>query len=388
MINTGNKIHSFLHSEIAPGILLLFSAVVALLIANSPLSVFYNSVLQTNILGLSLQLWVNDGLMAIFFFYVGLEIKKELLVGHLSSPKKAALPVAAAIGGMVIPAALYAIFNYSDPVGIKGWGVPMATDIAFAIGLLTLFGKRVPTSLKVFLLAIAIVDDLGAILVIAFFYTSEIRGAGLGIAAGAIGVAMLFRYAGVRSFITYTIIGSVVWLGFLYSGVHATVAGVLLGLLTPLKYPVQKGSNNNFSPIEDLLTKLHPWTGFAIMPIFALANSGVNLRGVDLISIVSHPVHIGIVCGLFIGKPLGVLLFSALAYRFNLATLPQDLKWPQIFAVGCFAGIGFTMSLFISSLALPTELDVYAKVGIMTASILSGVVGSILFKFTLKKGIT
>lgn len=379
-----NGIKEFLKVESSSGIVLGTAAVLAFIIANSSLSSLYFSVLDLNIFGLTLRYWINDGLMAIFFFVVGLEIKKELVLGHLNSPKKAALPMAAAIGGVLFPAAIYLAFNQTPPSS-NGWGIPMATDIAFALGVLALFGKKVPLSLKIFLLAVAIVDDLAAILVIAFFYTGAIKGAGLGIAALALGAAAMLRFSGVKNYFYYVLIGSIVWVGFLYSGVHATIAGVLLGLLTPTKFPTDKNTNNTYSPLEDLVHKVHPWVSFAIMPIFAFANAGVNLTGVDFTEVIISPVSLGIILGLLIGKPLGVFLVSYLAVSFKLASLPKGLNWGHILGVGFLAGIGFTMSLFISSLALPAELEINSKTGIIFGSILSGLIGSFILKLFIKK---
>lgn len=374
------NLQKFVKMESSSGILLGISAILAFLLANSPLSSLYFSAFDTKILGLSLSYWINDGLMAIFFFVIGLEIKKELVLGHLSSPKKAALPIAAALGGMIFPALFYILINPSGPAS-NGWGIPMATDIAFAVGVLALFGSRIPLVLKVFLLTVAIVDDLGAILVIAFFYTSEIKGAGLGLAAVALGLATLMRFAGVRTYLPYVVTGTVVWVGFLYSGVHATIAGVLLGLMTPTKYPVEKGSLDTFSPLDDLVHKLHPWVSFAIMPIFAFANAGVSLQGMQITEVIMNPISLGIIVGLFIGKPVGIILFSYLSVLTGFAQLPEGLKWKQIISIGFVSGIGFTMSLFISGLAMSSELEVYSKIGIIIASILSGIAGSILLWF-------
>ncbi len=378
-----NCFKTFLKVESSSGIVLGITAVLAFFVANSALSGWYFSALSSKILGLTLHHWINDGLMAIFFFLVGLEIKKELVLGHLSSPKKASLPIAAAIGGMLFPALIYAFINPSPPAA-NGWGIPMATDIAFAIGVLALFGKRIPLALKVFLLAVAIVDDLGAILMIAFFYTSEIKGAGLGVAALALGMATLLRYAGVRKYRVYILLGIIVWAGFLYSGVHATIAGVLLGLLTPTKFPKDPGSPDSYSPLEDLVHTLHPWVGFGIMPVFAFANSGIDLRGVNLFEVATNPISMGIVCGLLIGKPLGIFLLSFMLVKAKLATLPLGLTWKHIIAVGLISGIGFTMSLFISGLALSTELEIYSKTGIILGSIISGIVGSLAMQWVLQ----
>jgi Na+:H+ antiporter, NhaA family len=379
-----NRFRDFFESESSSGLLLGTTALLAFLVANSNLSNFYFSTLGTKVFGLTLKYWINDGLMAIFFFVIGLEIKKELVLGHLSSPQKASFPLLAAIGGMIIPAIIYSLMNPSSPAS-NGWGIPMATDIAFAVGILTLFGRRLPLALKVFLLAVAIVDDLGAILVIAFFYTSKINGAGLALAAAALGGTALLRFSGVKNYFVYVLVGSVVWAGFLYSGIHATIAGVLLGLLTPTKFSIGKASSQSYSPLEDLVHSLHPWVNFGIMPIFAFANAGVDLRGVNFLEVALNPISAGVVVGLFVGKPLGIFGVSYLFSKLKIIALPESVRWGQIVGVGFLAGIGFTMSLFISSLALPTDLEIFSKTGILLGSILSGISGFLILKFGLDR---
>lgn len=366
----------FMKMEASSGILLAACAVIAMFLANSPWSKEYFDILNFKILNLTLQLWINDALMAIFFFVIGMEIKKEIVAGELSSAKKAALPVAAAFGGMIFPALIYVYFNPEYP-NVKGWGIPMATDIAFALGVLTMFGKRIPLSLKIFLLAIAIVDDLGAILVIAFFYTKEIHGYGLGIAAIFFGIMALIKTAGVKPYWIYTLLGAIAWLGFLVSGVHATIAGVLIGLLTPLRYRISKTQVATYSPLEELVHLLHPWVSFGIMPIFALANAGIAFDGANLATLLDNPILIGVSVGLIVGKPLGVFLFSYIAVKLKLAKLPTGLDWRNVFAVGLLAGIGFTMSLFISGLALYPDQEIYSKSGIVLGSIVSAALGSV-----------
>ncbi|MCO5143848.1 MAG: Na+/H+ antiporter NhaA, partial [Oligoflexia bacterium] len=269
-------LESFVKTEASSGIILAICTIIALVLANSPVSEQYHSFLHIKILGLSIHHWINDGLMALFFFVVGMEIKRELLIGELSTPKQAALPIVAAIGGMVGPALIYYILNPEYP-NVKGWGIPMATDIAFAVGVLSFFGKRVPFPLKIFLLALAIVDDLGAVLVIAFFYSKGISGPYLGFAALAIGAMVLIKRVGIRNYAVYWVIGAIVWFMVLKSGVHATIAGVLIGLLTPLEYPREKGSKETYSPLQDMIHHLHPYVSYGIMPIFALSNAGVTL---------------------------------------------------------------------------------------------------------------
>ncbi len=313
---------------------------------------------------------------------MGLEIKKELVLGHLSTPQKASFPLVAALGGMALPALIYFSLNPSGP-GANGWGIPMATDIAFALGVLALFGKHIPIALKVFLLAVAIVDDLGAILIIAFFYTTEIHGTGLAVAAAGLGGAALFKYAGFRNYLIYVLLGVVVWLGFLNSGVHATIAGVLLGLLTPTRFPTDKGGKDFYSPLEDLVHKIHPWVGFGIMPLFAFANAGLDLREVQVLDVATHSISLGIIFGLLIGKPLGVVGFSFLFEKLGWVRLTSGVRWSHILGVGFLAGIGFTMSLFISGLALTEDQEVFSKFAIVVGSILSGMIGAGVLKLSL-----
>lgn len=372
------KLQQFSALESAAGILLVLSTVVAMILANSAAQELYFHCLHVKILGLSVHHWVNDGLMTIFFFMIGMEIKKEIMVGELAQPKKAALPIAAAIGGMLVPALIYVAFNPLDP-NRRGWGIPMATDIAFALGALTFFGKRVPLPLKVFLLALAIIDDLGAVIVIALFYTSQIVGPYLGLAAIGLGAIALLKRVGVRHYWIYVTLGAVVWFGVLKSGVHATVAGVLVGLLTPLAFP-KYGKAETYSPLDDLVHTLHPWVNFAIMPIFALCNAGIALAGVEMLSILKNPIHQGVLLGLAVGKPVGILLISFIVVRMGLARLPARVGWMELLGVGLLAGIGFTMALFISGLALYPEQEIYSKTAILLASMISAVAGMVVLK--------
>lgn len=423
-----SPVESFFAMETASGILLMITTIVAMIWANSPFYHSYEMMLELPVgikLGgidvtKSLHHWVNDGIMVIFFFVVGLEIKRELIVGELSSPRKAALPMFAALGGMIAPALIYTFFNHSG-IGASGWGIPMATDIAFAVGILTLMSRKVPLSLKIFLLALAIVDDLGAVLVIALFYTSEIMASALGVAAAAIFATLFIKYAGIRKLMIYWVLGVIVWFAVLKSGVHATVAGVILGLMTPvspfynlktipdkfrqLVDRISSGissantqytqlSNETFhdiesleeivvesrSPLDRLIHMLHPWVSYAIMPLFALFNAGVHISGdFTISSFVSQPIALGVIFGLVIGKPVGVLLFSWLAVKFNLAQLPSGVTWFHMTAVGFLAGIGFTMALFVGHLALKVpEVEIYSKLGILVASVISGIIGVIL----------
>ena len=424
-------IQEFLHQEASGGILLIIATVIALAWANSPFAESYHHLWHTYLsidlggIGLkySLHHWINDGLMVIFFFVVGLEIKRELLVGELSSVKKAALPIAAALGGMIFPALIYTIFNLGTE-GASGWGIPMATDIAFVVGILALLGKRVPLALKIFILALAIVDDLGAVLVIAIFYTSNISFTSLLIAGGFLVLLIAMNRMGVRNLLIYTLVGVGLWLAFLKSGVHATVAGVLLAFTIPVSSRIntkkfknetesllkdfdnagEHGDNvltnsdrlsiidqieNNcekiLTPLQRFEHGLHPWVSFFIMPVFALANAGVTI-GSGLTSAITHPVSIGIILGLFLGKQIGIFSFSYLAVKLKLASEPEGVSWKKIYAASVLAGIGFTMSLFIANLAFNSpELLNISKVGILAGSLLSGVVGFIILKSALSK---
>lgn len=415
----------FFAKEASGSILLLACTAAALIWANSPFGESYHHLWETEIgfevghfsLSMSLHHWINDALMAVFFFVIGLEIKREILVGELASFRKAALPLFAAVGGMVVPALLYTAFNAGTPA-IVGWGVPMATDIAFALGVLSLLGSGVPNGLKVFLAALAIVDDLGAVLVIAIFYTAELDVAALG--AGAIFLFAMFfaNRVGVRYPLVYAALGIGLWLAVLQSGVHATIAGVLAAMAIPAWRRIDprefadRGRSlldtfeRDIAPAADRLTTdqtdavsslevaceavetplsrlehtLLPWVAFFIMPVFALSNAGVEIGGSFLQSL-AGPVSLGIVAGLVIGKQVGVALFAWLAVRIGMASLPTGATWKQLYGVACLCGIGFTMSLFIANLAFPdaATLDV-AKTGILVASLISGVWGFVLLK--------
>ena len=424
-------IQEFLHKEASGGILLIICTIVALIWANSPFADSYHHLWHTYLsidlggLGLnySLHHWINDGLMVIFFFVVGLEIKRELLVGELSSVKKASLPIAAALGGMIFPAFIYTIFNMRSE-GSSGWGIPMATDIAFVVGILALLGKRVPLALKIFILALAIVDDIGAVLVIAIFYTSEISFISLMIAAGFLILLIVMNRIGVRNLLIYTLVGIALWIAFLKSGVHATVAGVLLAFIIPASARIntkkftdestsliidfdnagEHGDNvltnadrlsivdqieNNcekiLTPLQRFEHGLHPWVSFFIMPVFALANAGVSI-GDGFVLALTNPVSIGIVLGLFIGKQIGIFSFSYIAVKLKIAAEPEGVSWKKIYAASVLAGIGFTMSLFIANLAFSSqEILNISKVGILSGSLLSGIVGFIILKSALSK---
>ena len=370
---------AFMQHDAASGIVLLGSAMLALILQNSPASWLYDSLLGTPVtigigtavLDKPLLLWINDGLMAIFFFLVGLEIKRELMVGELSTVKQASLPVIAAIGGMLVPAIIYSFINWADDTALHGWAIPAATDIAFAVGVLALLGPRVPTSLKVFLLALAIIDDLGAIIIIAFFYTAHLSLAALGLAA--IGVAMLaiLNFRGITHTAPYILIGVFIWLCVLESGVHATLAGVATALAIPLTIP----NGETQSPLVKLEDALHPWVTFGVLPLFAFGNAGVSLEGMTLEKVVSA-IPMGIALGLFIGKPIGIFGFSFAAIGLKLAGKPEGATWAQHFGVSILGGIGFTMSLFIGMLAfVGAERAAEIRIGVLLGSIASAIVG-------------
>lgn len=376
---------AFFKLQAASGILLMLCAAVAMVWANSPWGAGYAALWNTKFtvaygegLGISkaLVLWVNDGLMAVFFLLVGLEIKRELMTGELASPRKAALPAAAALGGMVVPALIFTVFNAGRETQ-AGWGIPMATDIAFSLGVLAILGKRAPFSIKVFLTALAIVDDLGAVLVIALFYTAKIQWVMLGASLAFWLLAVLFGRIGGRHPVVFIALGAAVWYCMLKSGVHATIAGVLMALAIPGKMLPSEAD----PATERWEHALHPWVAFIIVPIFALANSGVLITERFAASLVS-PGALGIIAGLVLGKPVGIALFSWLAVKGKLAELPPSMNWGSVAGVGVLAGIGFTMSLFVAELAYPgsPELLNTAKAGIIVASLIAGLLGYVLLR--------
>ncbi|QNF32622.1 Na+/H+ antiporter NhaA [Adhaeribacter swui] len=371
----------FIQSGSAGGFLLLAFLVLSLGIANSPLGQSFEDLLAFEIgysspqvhLQYPVLLWINDGLMAIFFLLVGLEIKRELVEGELSSFKQAALPVFAAVGGMLVPAAIYALFNGGTPTA-KGWGIPMATDIAFAIGILSLLGNRVPLSLKVFLTALAIVDDLGAILVIAFFYSTEMHPMYLLYAAGVFALLLLFNRLGVKNLLFYLIPGLFMWYFVHHSGVHATIAGVLTALTLPTTPDATE------SPLEKLEHALAKPVNFVIMPLFALANTNIRFEA-GMVEGLSSSLGLGIVLGLVLGKPLGITFLSWLSVKLGISALPPDIKWVQLLGAGLLAGIGFTMSIFVALLSFDApELQAEAKFSILIASLIAGVSGYLFLK--------
>ena len=414
-------VQRFMHEEASSGIVLFVAAAVALIWANSPWYHVYKELLETHItigfgrwaIDETLHHWVDDGLMAVFFFVVGLEIKRAIIVGELSSVRRAALPIFAALGGMIVPALIYFAFNMEGEAS-RGWGIPMATDIAFSLGVLSLLRTRAPLPLKVFLAAFAIIDDIGAVIVIAVFYTGDIAWGNLGIGAIFLAVLAVVGRLGIRHPLVYAPLGVAVWLAFLNSGIHATVAGVLIAVTIPIRVRVnsegflsrsrdlllvfersgayghedQTSSGQRAilkemedtaqemqSPLQRFETALHPWVAFIIMPLFALSNAGVRIEG-DFFAALTHSVTIGIVLGLVIGKQVGVTLFSWAAVRFGFAVLPYGVSWLQFYGVALLGGIGFTMSLFITNLAFTTQtLSTEAKVGILLGSAISGVIG-------------
>ncbi len=386
------RFHSFLQQDYAIGILLFVAAALAMLCANTPFAVYYDLLLSTPVrfmigpldIHKPLLLWINDGLMAIFFLLIGLEVKQEVLDGELSSPAQVMLPGIGAIGGMLVPALIYVAFNYTDPIAIKGWAIPAATDIAFAVGILALLGKRVPASLKIFLLALAIIDDLGAIVIIALFYTEDLSLGSIGIGAALLAVLALFNYRGVSKTSPYLFVGALLWVCVLKSGVHATLAGVLLAFTIPLKTFDRQGR----SPLKALQHQLHSKVNYLILPIFAFANAGLELNAEQIRSL-ADPIPLGIVAGLFLGKQIGIFSFCWLAIKSGLAKLPNGAGWLHMYGLSILCGIGFTMSLFIASLAfvgVPTSYLVSDRIGVLTGSILSAALGfAILFWAGRKK---
>jgi NhaA family Na+:H+ antiporter len=383
-------IKDFLQKESTGGLLLIVAAIIAMVLENSPLDFLYNALLDTTvsiqvgalILDKPLLLWINDGLMAVFFFLVGLEIKRELLEGELSDPSRLVIPAIAAVGGMAVPALIYIAMNQGDPAALSGWAIPTATDIAFALGVLSLLGSRVPNGLKLFLLTLAIIDDLGAIIIIALFYSGDLSMMSLAIAGTALTVLFLMNYRSVTNIAPYILVGTVLWIAVLKSGVHATLAGVVLAFFIPLKNPV-----TGESPLQHLEHMLHPYVAFAILPVFAFANTGIDFTGLTLESLL-HPVPLGIATALVLGKQVGVFGFSWVAIKLRLGKLPEGINWLSIYGISALCGIGFTMSLFISGLAaeeIGTGEMVDNRLGIMLGSLVSALVGYLVLRFSLGK---
>ena len=386
-----SRIKAFLKLEAASGILLFAAGLLAMLIANSSFDYIYQAFLDTPVaiqfgdfkIAKPLLLWVNDGLMAIFFFLIGLELKREFLAGELSDPSRVALPVVAAVGGMVVPAAIYIAINWGDPVAIQGWAIPSATDIAFALGVLALLGSRVPSSLKLFLATLAIIDDMGAIAIIAIFYTAELSISSLLIALVAIVALFILNKRGVLSIVPYILVGFIFWAAVLKSGVHATLAGVITAFFIPFK---KRNENYSLTQLEKLESDLHPSVAYVILPLFAFANAGVSFAGTTMDSFI-HPVPLGIALGLFVGKQIGVVLFSWLTIRLGFAQLPAGSTWLHLYGISLLCGIGFTMSLFIGTLAfnqVGVDYAIDERLGILVGSLVSGLLGYLLLRFSAK----
>lgn len=368
----------FFKSEKSGGLVLIGCTVISLVIANSAFGVSYHDFWLKPFLGLTIEHWINDGLMAIFFLLIGLELEREIYQGELSKPKDAMLPVMAAIGGMLIPASIYLFFNYGADTQ-SGAGVPMATDIAFALGVLSLLGNRVPTSLKIFLTALAVIDDLGAIIVIAIFYSTDVSGLNLIISLSVFGLLLVLNRLRVHRLWPYLLGGLVMWYFMLHSGVHATITGVLLAFAIPFT------DGGNKSPSYILQHWLHKPVAFIILPIFALANTAIIITG-SISDILSQSYSVGVALGLIIGKPLGVFCMALLAVKTGICSLPSGINWKQLASVGCLAGIGFTMSIFITLLAFTdSEIISHVKLIIMISSLIAGVIGYIGLQFTLSK---
>ncbi len=382
------RIASLLHHEATGGVLLMAAAAAALLLDNSPLNWLYDAFLSTPVvvqigalaIDKPLLLWINDGLMAVFFFLVGLEIKRELLQGQLSSWNQASLPLFAALGGMIAPALIYVAFNLGDPTALNGWAIPAATDIAFALGVLALLGSRVPVALKIFLLALAIIDDLGAIVIIALFYTADLSIVSLVIAAICLAILLALNLSGVRRIAPYILVGLVMWVCVLKSGVHATLAGVIVALTIPLRVP----DSDKQAPLLRLEHGLHPWVAFFVMPVFAFANAGVSLSDLSFSDLFA-PIPLGIALGLFFGKQLGVFGFAWLAARAGICRLPEGTTWLQIYGIALLAGIGFTMSLFIGTLAFADPAHAAAvRLGVLSGSTLSALAGYMVLRLAAR----
>ena len=381
-------LREFIKLESSGGIVLFIAAVVALALDNSPAHPYYQALFKLPVslhlgalqISKPLLLWINDGLMTIFFLLVGLEIKREMFVGELNSLSKASLPGFAAVGGMLFPALIYVVFNWGDTVALRGWAIPSATDIAFSLGILALLGSRLPIALKIFLTALAIFDDIGAIIVIAVFYTEHISFIMLLTALGLIVVLVILNRLRIVAIAPYVLVGIVLWLCVLKSGVHATLAGIVLAFTIPMRDP----KNPKVSPLRNLEHKLHPWVAFGVLPIFAFANAGVSFAGITLDELLS-PVTLGIALGLFVGKQVGIWLVSWLSIKFRLARLPRGGNWRGIYGISLVAGVGFTMSLFIGSLAFGhanAHYPAMVRLGVIIGSLLSGLLGYLVLRFT------
>lgn len=369
----------FAESEASGGLVLMASAALGMIVANSYFAESYDHILHTKLGGLSILHWINDGLMALFFLLVGLEIKREMLVGELNSWPRRSLPLIAAAGGMLAPALIYFAINYETPETWRGWAVPTATDIAFALGVLSLFGSRIPNSLKVFLTSLAIMDDLGAILIIAIFYASDLSMQALGLAGLATLVLFAFNWFGVKRLTPYLIVGALLWVATLFSGVHATLAGVVLALTIPLgDVSGGHGGDNHDSPLYRLEDALGTGVAFIVVPIFGFANAGVSLEGVTFDMLLA-PLSLGVMLGLFVGKQLGIMTFVVAAHRTGMVHLPAEASWRELYGVAILCGIGFTMSLFIGLLAFADPAQIAeTKLAVLCGSILSALVGAVV----------
>jgi NhaA family Na+:H+ antiporter len=386
-------IRNFLQLESAGGIVLIAASALAILVANTPLVAYYDLFIQTPVevrvgalqIAKPLLLWVNDGLMAIFFFLVGLELKREFLEGELSRPANILLPGIGAVGGVIVPVAIYVLFNMGDPVALQGWAIPAATDIAFALGILMLLGDRVPLSLKVFLVSLAIFDDLGAIVIIAIFYSSDLSSTALLIAGGCLLMLAVMSWRGVSSVTPFIFIGVVLWIAVLKSGVHATLAGVALAAFIPMRDANESGR----SPLLELEHDLHQVVAFGVLPLFAFVNAGVSFSGMSFADLL-HPVSLGIAAGLFVGKQLGIFLFCFIAIKLGLAKLPEGAGWGAVYGISILCGVGFTMSLFVGGLAfehsaIPIEIVFDERLGILVGSLVSAVVGYFVLSRSLPR---
>jgi Na+:H+ antiporter, NhaA family len=384
------RLQRFFKKESSSGIILVLSAVFAMALANSPWSIWYDMLLHVQVvvavgsfeIAKPLLLWINDGLMAVFFFIIGLELKSEFLQGNLSKPGQVTLPAIGALGGMIIPALFYAALNYDDPVAIEGWAIPTATDIAFALGILAIIGTKVPVQLKIFLTSLAIFDDLGAIVIIAVFYTEQLSTLSLIVASSILILLFTLNHQNVTKTSPYLFLGLILWVAVLKSGVHATLAGVVLAFFIPMK-----GEKGNPSPLKELEHNLHSSVAFIVVPIFAFANAGVNFSGVSMDDVLS-PVPLGIILGLIIGKQLGVFAFCFVAIKLGIAKLPDNVNWQLLYGVSALCGVGFTMSLFIGGLAFEQGAGTHIfqdRLGIVVGSVISGVFGYFFIKRAVKK---
>ena len=386
-----DAIRNFLKLESASGILLILASIIALVLANSLLSDYYTALLNIPVhikvgtleIAKPLLLWINDGLMAIFFFLIGLELKREFVEGELSEPGKIVLPALGAIGGMAVPALIYLYINRGDPLATSGWAIPAATDIAFALGILSLLGSRVPSQLKIFLVSLAIFDDVGAIVIIALFYTSDLSVTALGTTSACIAVLALLNWRGSLNITMYILVGLIMWVALLKSGIHATLAGVVLAIFIPMR----KAPDADYSPLHRLEHDLHGAVSIVILPLFAFVNAGVSLQGMDMNQILG-PVPVGIALGLVVGKQLGVFGICWLGIKLGIAKLPENVNWAMLYGVAILCGIGFTMSLFIGSLAFEEASSPYLyqdRVGILAGSFVSALLGYLWLQMALRK---